>query len=77
MHQYHIAFFADEIQSEGGCISHRAGIDNYEELCHIVLHRCIFLLVAVKGPDKPCHEDDQGSDDEIDKIPVKTEYCYR
>ncbi|PNF15872.1 hypothetical protein B7P43_G07996 [Cryptotermes secundus] len=68
---------ADETQSECGGTSQRAGIDNYEDLCHIVLHRCIFLLAAVKGPDKPWHEDEQGSDDETDKISVKTEDCYR
>ncbi|XP_021933596.1 probable E3 ubiquitin-protein ligase HERC1 isoform X3 [Zootermopsis nevadensis] len=69
---------ADEIQSEGGGgIPLGVGINNYDELCHIVLHRCIFLLAAVNGPDKPWCEDDQGPDDEIDKIPVKTEDCYR
>lgn len=70
-------FFTDETQSEGGGIAQGAGIGNYEELCHIVLDRSIFLLAAVKGPDKPWHEDVQGSDDEIDRTPVKSEDCYR
>lgn len=74
----HFSFITDEIQSEGGGgIPLGVGINNYDELCHIVLHRCIFLLAAVNGPDKPWCEDDQGPDDEIDKIPVKTEDCYR
>lgn len=70
-------FFIDENQSDGGVVSQRAGVDNYEELCHTVLHRCIFLLAAVKGPDKPWHEDEQVSDDETDKVVGKAEDCYR
>ena len=68
---------SDEVHSECGGLSQSPASNNYEELCQIVLFRCIFLLTAVKGPDKPWPEDEQTSDDEADKVLMRSEDCYR
>lgn len=69
MYQYFAISDTDTGQRECGRSTPIINSGNeFENQCSVLIQRCIFLLIALKGPDKICLDDDISSDEELEKL---------